>query len=149
MKSKNLATKSPLKKCILKQAYAVAMSSDAPKKMSALLLDKRNRIISAGVNSYEITHTQQFYAAVMAAKKYNQPSLKKKLYLHCEINCLLKARRPGHKLVICRVGGHGSKELRESFCCPICYLYITRNHPTIREIHWSTNQQDFKCIKLY
>jgi deoxycytidylate deaminase len=68
-----MPTKSPLKKEILKQAFAVALSSDAPKKMSAMLLDKRNRVISTGVNSYEITHTQQFYAAVMAANKYNQP----------------------------------------------------------------------------
>lgn len=149
MKSQILATKSPLKKKILNQAYSVSLSSDAPKKMGAVLLDKRNRVISAGVNSYEITHTQQFYASVMAANKYNQPSLKKKLYLHCELNCILKARRPGHKLVICRVGGHGGGELRDSFPCKICYLYITRNHPTIKEIHWSTNEQDYKYIKLY
>jgi deoxycytidylate deaminase len=143
-----MATKSPLKKCILKQSYAVAMSSNAPKKMGAILLDKRNRIISAGVNSYEITHTQQFYAAVMASKKYKNPNLKKKCFLHCEISCLLKARKPGHKLVICRIGGHGGFELRDSFCCPICYLYIINNCKSIKEIHWSTNEQDFKYIKL-
>jgi deoxycytidylate deaminase len=143
-----MATKSPLKKCILNQAIAVAMSSDAPKKMGAILLDKRNRIISAGVNSYVTTHTQQFYAAIMASKKYKNPSLRKKCFLHCEISCILKARNPGHKLVICRIGGHGGTELRESFTCPICYLYITTNCPTIKEIHWSTNEQDFKYIKL-
>ncbi len=140
--------KSSLKKEILNQAIAVAMASDAPKKMGAVLLNKRNRIISSGVNSYEITHTQQFYAAVMASKKYKNPSLKKKLYLHAELNCLLKSRNPGHKLVICRIGGHGGTELRESFCCKICYLYIKTNFPSIKEIHWSTNDQDFKYIKL-
>jgi deoxycytidylate deaminase len=143
-----MATKSPLKKTILHQAFAVAMASNAPKKMGAILLDKRNRIISAGVNSYEITHTQQFYAAVMASKKYKNPNLSKKLFLHCEINCLLKSKKPGHKLVICRVGGHGGTELRDSFCCPICYLYITNNCSSIKEIHWSTNEQDFEYIKL-
>ncbi len=141
-------TKSPLKKRILQQAFAVALASDAPKKMGAILLDRRNRIISSGVNSYENTHTQQFYAAVTAANKYNNPGLRKKLYLHCEISCILKARKPGYKLVICRVGGQGGKELRNSFCCPICFLYITKNYPTIKEIHWSTNEQDFKYIKL-
>lgn len=143
-----MTTKSNLKPEILKQAIAVAMASDAPKQMGAILLNKKNRIISSGVNSYTLTHTQQFYAAVMASKKYNEPNLKKKLYLHCEINCLLKAKTSGHKLVVCRVGGHGGKELRDSFCCPICYLYITTNCPTIKEIHWSTNEQDFKYIKL-
>jgi deoxycytidylate deaminase len=139
---------SQLKPEVLNQAISVTMASNAPKKMGAILLDKRNKIISAGVNSYEITHTQQFYAAVMASKKYKNPNLSKKLFLHCEINCLLKARKPGHKLVICRIGGHGGNELRDSFCCPICYLYITNNCPSIKEIHWSTNEQDFKYVKL-
>ena len=143
-----MATKSPLKKCVLQHSYAVALSSNAPKKMGAILLDKRNRIISAGVNSYQITHPQQFYAAVIASKKFQNPNLSKKLFLHCELNCILKARRPGHKLVICRVGGHGGTELRDSFCCNICYLYITNNCPTIKEIHWSTNEQDFVYMKL-
>lgn len=143
-----MPTPSFLKPEILNQAVSVAMASNAPKKMGAILLDKRNRVISAGVNSYETTHTQQFYAAVMASKKYKNPNLKKKLYLHCEIQTLLKAKNEGHKLVICRVGGHGGTELRDSFCCPICYLYITTNCPSIKEIHWSTSEQDFKYIKL-
>lgn len=143
-----MPTRSPLKKSILQQAIAVAMASDAPKKMGAILLDKRNRVISTGTNSYEITHTQQFYAAVMAANMYKQPSLKKKQYLHCELNCILKSQRPGHKIVICRVGGHGGKELRDSFACPICHLYITKNCPTIKEIHWSTNDQEFLYTKI-
>lgn len=137
-----------LKKSVLEKSIAVAMASNAPKKMGAILLDKKNRVISAGVNSYITTHTQQFYAAVRAANQFNNHNLSKKLFLHCELNCILKSRNPGHKLVICRVGGHGGKDLRESFCCPICYLYITQNCPTIKEIHWSTNDQNFKYIKL-
>lgn len=143
-----MPAKSSLKPEILNQAISVAMASNAPKKMGAILLDKRNRVISAGVNSYERTHTQQFYAAIAAAKKYKKPSLSKKTYLHAELNCILKARKPGNKLVICRVGGHGGNELRESFCCNICYNYLTNNCPSIKEIHWSTNDQEFKFIKL-
>lgn len=143
-----VAMVSPLKDDIKQQCIAVALASNAPKKMSAILLDKKNRVISTGVNSYEITHPLQFYAAMNASKKYDNPSLSKKLYLHCEINCLIKARKPGHKLVICRVGGHGGKQLRNSFCCPICYLYITTNAPSVKEIHWSTNNEDFLHIKL-
>lgn len=143
-----MSTLSFLKPEILNQAISVAMASNAPKKMGAILLDKRNRVISAGVNSYERTHTKQFYAAVTAAKKYKKPSLSKKTYLHCELSCILKSKQEGHKLVICRVGGHGGNELRDSFCCPICYLYITNNCPSIKEIHWSTSDQDFRYIKL-
>lgn len=142
------SSKSYLKPEILNQAISVALASNAPKKMGAVLLNKRNKVISAGVNSYEITHPQQFYAAVKASKKYNDPNLSKKLYLHCEINCLLKAKKPGNKLIICRIGGHKDRELRNSFCCPICLLYIKTNCPWVKEIHWSTNNQDFRYITL-
>lgn len=145
---KNHVQKSYLKKNILEKAIAVALASDAPKKMGAILLDKKNRVISSGINSYEITHTQQFYAAVRAANTFRNKSFRKKQYLHSEINCLLKARTDGHKLVICRVGGHGGQELRNSFACPVCYLYITKNHPSIKEIHWSTNDQEFVFMKI-
>lgn len=139
---------STIKSKIREQCINLAKESNAPRKMSAILLDKRNRVISTGVNSYVLTHTQQFYAAVTASRKFNNPSLAKKRYLHAELNCLIKAQRPGYKLVICRIGGHGGNELRDSFSCPICYNYITTNCPSIKEIHWSTNEQNFKCIKL-
>ncbi len=140
--------KSTLKQRILDQAIAVAMASDAPKKMGAILLDKKNRVISAGVNSYVMTHTQQFYAAVTASKKFNDPSLALKPYLHAELKCILRAKTPGHKLVVCRVGGHGGKELRSSFPCPICLNFVQTSCTSIKEIHWSTNDQEFLFIKL-
>lgn len=139
---------SPLKKEITDHAISVAMASNARQRMSAILLNKRNRVISTGTNSYEITHTRQFYAAVMASKKYKDPKLALKTFLHAELNCIIRARKSGHKLVICRVGGHSGKELRNSFCCPICYLYIRTNCPTIKEIHWSTSDQEFIYTKL-
>ena len=143
-----IAQPSYLKNSILNQVIAVAKASNAPKKMGAILLDKRNKLISSGINSYENTHTQQFYAAVMAANKYKDKSLRLKTFIHAELNCIIKAQKPGNKLVICRVGGHGGNDLRNSFCCRICYNYIITNCPTIKEIHWSTNDQDFKYIKL-
>jgi deoxycytidylate deaminase len=137
-----------MKQSIFDQAIAVALSSNAPKKMGAILLDKRNRIVSSGTNSYEITHTKQFYAAVMAANEYNEPSLMKKQYLHCELNCIIRAQRPGHKLIVCRVGGHGGMQLRTAKPCRICYLYLMTNCPTIKEIYWSTNEQEFVSMKI-
>lgn len=137
-----------LKKAVLSQAIAVAQASNAPKRMGAVLLDKRNRVVSAGVNSYENTHTQQFYAAVTASRKYRDSSLRMKTYLHAEISCLLRAREKGNKIVICRLGGHGGRELRNSFCCPVCFNYIVTNCPWVKEIHWSTNDQNFLYLKL-
>ena len=126
MKSQILATKSPLKREILKQAYAVAMSSNAPKKIGAILL-KKNKIIASAVNDYTRTHPVQYWAAKNASMIFNQPHLDKKQFLHAELRSLIKARE----------GGHGGQELRDSRPCPVCSNYI-RNCSDVVNIHYST-----------
>ena len=134
MKSQILATKSPLKREILKQVYAVAMSSDAPKKIGAVLL-KRNRVITSAVNSYEITHPVQYWAAKNASMVFNQPHLSKKQFLHAELRSLIKAREDADTIVVCRVGGHGGQELRDSRPCPVCSNYIRSCAESARILH--------------
>jgi len=136
MKSQILATKSPLKREILKQAYAVAMSSNAPKKIGAILL-KKNRIITSAVNDYTRTHPVQYWAAKNASMIFNQPHLDKKQFLHAELRSLIKAREDADTIVVCRVGGHGGEELRLSRPCIICSNYI-RNCSDVVNIHYST-----------
>ena len=136
MKSQILATKSPLKSEILKQVYAVAMSSDAPKKIGAILL-KKNRIIASAVNSYEITHPIQHWAAQNAARIFNEPHLSKKQFLHAELRSLIKAREDSDTIVVCRVGGHGGQELRLSRPCRVCESYI-RSCSGVVHVHYST-----------
>jgi deoxycytidylate deaminase len=136
MKSQILATKSPLKKSILQQAYAVAMSSDAPKKIGAILL-KKNRIIASAVNDYHRTHPVQYWAAQNAARIFNEPQLQMKTKLHSEIRALIKARDDADTIVVCRVGGHGGQELRLSRPCVICESYI-RSCSDVVHIHYST-----------
>jgi len=131
------ATKSPLKRCILKQAYAVAMSSDAPKKIGAILL-KKNRIVASAVNDYTRTHPVQYWAAQNAAKIFNEPQLEKKVYLHAEIRTLIKAKEDADTLIVCRVGGHGGEDLRNARPCPICSEYI-RSCSNVVHVHYSTS----------
>jgi deoxycytidylate deaminase len=133
-----MPTKSPLKKSILHQAFAVAMSSDAPKKIGAVLL-KKNRIIASAVNSYEITHPVQYWAAQNAARIFNEPQLENKTYLHAELRSLIKAKEDADTIVVCRVGGHGGQELRDSRPCRICSNYI-RSCSSVVHIHYSTPQ---------
>jgi deoxycytidylate deaminase len=133
-----MATKSPLKKCILKQSYAVAMSSDAPKKIGAILL-KKNRIIASAVNDYTRTHPVQALAAQNAARIFNEPQLELKTRLHSEIRVLIKAREDADTIVVCRVGGHGGQELRLSRPCRVCEAYI-RSCSGVVHIHYSTPQ---------
>jgi deoxycytidylate deaminase len=138
MKSQISATKSPLKKEILKQAFAVALSSDAPKKIGAILL-KKNRIIASAVNDYTRTHPVQYWAAQNAAKIFNEPNLTKKQFLHAELRALIKAKEDADTIVVCRVGGHSGEELRMSRPCVICSSYI-RSCSSVTHIHYSTPQ---------
>ncbi len=131
-----MPTKSPLKKCILNQAYAVALSSNAPKKIGAILL-KKNRIITSAVNNYTRTHPVQYFAAQNAARIFNEPQLEKKIFGHAEIFSLIKAKEDADTIVVCRVGGHSGEELRMSRPCVICSEYI-RSCTDVVHIHYST-----------
>ena len=118
-----MPTKSFLKPAILNQAVAVAMASNAPKKMGAILF-KKNRIVSSAVNNYNRSHPIQYWAAKNAAMIFNEPHLEKKVFLHSEIFALIKAKEDADTIVVCRVGGHGGKELRVSRPCRICSEFI-------------------------
>ena len=129
--------KSPLKKSILNQAVAVAMASNASKKVGAILL-RKNRIIATAVNDYSRTHTVQYYAAQNAARIFNAPHLAMKTRLHSEICVLIKAREDADTIVVCRVGGHGGRELRLARPCEICSNYIQTTSNVVH-VHYSTN----------
>ena len=131
-----MPTKSFLKPAILNQAVAVAMASNAPKKMGAILF-KKNRIVSSAVNNYNRSHPIQYWAAKNAAMIFNEPHLEKKVFLHSEIFALIKAKEDADTIVVCRVGGHGGEELRLSRPCIICSNYI-RNCSDVVNIHYST-----------
>lgn len=134
-----MSSKSFLNPEVLNQAISVAMASDAPKKMGAILLDKRNRIIASAVNNYTRTHPVQYFAAQNAAKIFNEPQLEKKIFGHAEIFCLIKARKDADTIVVCRVGGHGGKDLRNSRPCRICSNFIINSSKVIH-VHYSTPQ---------
>lgn len=131
------SAKSHLKKSILNQSIAVAMASNAPKKVGAILL-RKNRIIATAVNDYSRTHPVQAYAAQNAARIFNSPDLALKQFGHSEILVLIKAREDADTIVVCRVGGHGGQELRMSKPCPIC-TYQILNYSKITHVHYSTN----------
>jgi deoxycytidylate deaminase len=113
------------------------MSSDAPKKIGAILL-KKNRIVASAVNDYTRTHPVQYWAAQNAAKIFNEPQLEKKVYLHAEIRTLIKAKEDADTLIVCRVGGHGGEDLRNARPCPICSEYV-RSCSNVVHVHYSTS----------
>lgn len=78
--------------------------------------DKRGRLLSVGKNSYTRTHTMQAHYG----KKVGKP---KAIYIHAEIDALLKAgRRQVHRMVVTREGADGTPLIAKP--CPACALAL-------------------------
>lgn len=84
-----------------------------PQNITALITDKRGRILAIGKNSYVKTHPLQAHYAL----KLNEPH---KIYLHAEIDALTKCKdlSKAYKIIITRTNKQGSYLLAAP--CSIC-----------------------------
>ena len=98
----------------LAQKIAVELKPDKYRVIS-IITDKRDRILSIGVNSYNKSHPKQ----AEYAKRVGQP---KKIYLHAEVDAILRLKEEGHNIYTVRLNKQG--EMRYSKPCPICSLAI-------------------------
>ena len=81
--------------------------------ITAIIYDKRGRIISIGRNQYLKTHPLQ--------KKYAEKvGLEKKIYLHAEVDAIIRCRdlKLARKILITRFNGTG--EPMNATPCKIC-----------------------------
>lgn len=89
----------------------------ARQDITAFCYDKRGKLLSVGHNSYVKTHRLQAYYGAKAGK----PG---RIYLHAELDALIKARKSGkdiHKLVVVRKGASGYLLAKP---CESCQLAI-------------------------
>lgn len=135
-----MATRSPLKPEILNQAVAVAMSSTSKNKVGAIIL-KKSKLISSATNLENKTHPIQASYGEKASCIHNNEGLKHKKYLHAEIYSIIRSKGIGDTIVVARVGGRGSKELRIARPCPICSTCLKETG--IKHIHYSTDHGFF------
>lgn len=91
--------------------------SSARQNMTAIIYDRKGRVISIGKNSYVKTHPLQ-------ARIAKQVGLDDKIFLHAEIAALvqLKDWSKAHKMVITRIGKNGKPALAKP--CPVCQRAI-------------------------
>lgn len=86
------------------------------KRIASVAYDKKGRVIAIGVNNYKKSHPIQ-------AKYAKMNGLDGKIFLHSEVNCLLKCKdKEVYKLQIVRVDSKGKECLAKP--CPICEAYI-------------------------
>lgn len=84
-------------------------------ELTALAYDKRGRLLSVGRNSYVRTHPMQ----AKYSKRVGRPDA---IYIHAELDALLKARGPVHKLVVMRFNSQGRPVCAKP--CAACQLAI-------------------------
>lgn len=85
--------------------------------ITAIVYDKRGRIVSMGKNSYVKTHPLQ-------ARLAKQAGLDEKIFLHAEVDALVKLKDwdRAHRMVVTRIGRSG-KPLNAK-PCPVCQKAI-------------------------
>lgn len=84
-------------------------------KITALAYDRRGKLLSLGTNSYIKTHPLAGYYG----RKSGVPE---KVFLHAELDALIKARGKVHRLVVTRYDAAGNPV--NSKPCAACQLAI-------------------------
>lgn len=87
--------------------------------MTAIIYDKRGKVLSIGKNSYVKTHPYQARLAAKLNEEY-------KIFLHAEIDAIIKcsAIDRAHKIKIFRVDARGKYVLAKP--CKICAEAISK-----------------------
>ena len=93
------------------------MSSSQRQQVSAIIYDKRGRVLSVGQNSYVKTHPFQ-------AKHAKLAGMDEKVYLHAEIHAIVRCKdiSKANKILVTRWGKKGSQLYAKP--CPVCMSAI-------------------------
>jgi len=85
--------------------------------LTAIIYDKRGKVLSIGKNSYVKTHPHQ----AMHAERVGLPD---KQFLHAEIHAIVKCRNleKAHKIVVMRFDKDGKEKPANP--CPVCVSAI-------------------------
>lgn len=99
-------------------------------EITAIIYDRKGRVLSIGKNSYFKTHTLQ-------AKHAQKVGLPDKQYLHAEIHAITKCRdlSKAHKILVTRYGKSGQPLLAKP--CPVCESAIQA--AGISVVEWTDN----------
>lgn len=98
------------------------------KRLCAILLDKRNRLVSVGYNSYDKTERKMYEYGKRAGNPH-------KCYPHAEVSAIIKDKaKRGVKLIVARVDAEGKPALAKP--CESCMLAI-KDHGKIKSIEFT------------
>lgn len=86
-------------------------------QITAMIMDRRGKVMSVGQNSYIKTHPLQ-------AKHAKKTGMPEKMFLHAEIHAITKCRdlRKAYKIFVSRYNKNGEPVLAKP--CPVCISAI-------------------------
>lgn len=93
------------------------MARKQQQDMTAIIYDRKGKVLSVGRNSYVKTHTLQ-------AKHAEKVGLPDKQFLHAEVHAITKCRdlSKAHRIAVYRYGKSGQPLLAKP--CPVCQSAI-------------------------
>lgn len=96
--------------------------------ITAIIYDKKGRVLSIGRNSYVKTHPLQAHYA-------NKVGYNHKIFLHAEVHAIVRCKEldKAHKIIIFRFGAGGEPRLAKP--CEICREAIS--HTKIKKIEYT------------
>jgi len=102
--------------------------------VTAVIYDRRGRVLSIGKNSYTRTHPIQ-------AKHAEKVGLPDKQYLHAETHAVLRLRdlSKAYRIAVFRYDTKGKPRLAKP--CPVCESLIA-SIPSIKVVEWTTSEED-------
>jgi deoxycytidylate deaminase len=100
----------------------------AHQNITAIIFDKKGRVLSIGKNSYIKTHPRQ-------ARYAKAAGLPEKQFLHAEIAAIIKCRslEKAHRILVTRINKKGKPALAKP--CPVCEVAI--REAGIKEVDWT------------
>lgn len=89
------------------------MASSQRQNITAIIYDKRGRVLAIGKNNYTKTHPMQAHYAKRAGEE-------KKIFLHAEIDAIAKCKNldKAYRIFVMRTDGRGQYKLAAP--CEIC-----------------------------
>lgn len=96
--------------------------------ITAIIFDKKGRVISIGKNSYVKTHPKQ-------ARYAKAVGLPEKQFLHAEIAAIIKCRdiSKAHRILVTRIDKRGRTAMAKP--CPVCESAI--REAGIKNVEWT------------
>jgi deoxycytidylate deaminase len=113
---------------MISQALDVASrSTDFQQRIGCVITDKKGKVISTGFNKRK-SHPLQ--------AKHAQHINEDAIYLHAEIDALVRCRKKPHSVYVGRLTRDGSLALAKP--CPICMGAIVE--AGVKEVYYTTNE---------